>query len=298
LRIGTKLERNYKGDSAVKEAFGEANPLEAIRELGMEFIEWPLSGEFDENEAWALAEECWKAGLSANFHPYLKGIHDTSNDGEEEGNACREMIRRYFAFVHGVAERQEKPCVLNLHPPASSYAVAELPHDQRRRLLTLRSLFFHRWADEEIDRMEWRVTLTAEVQEAAGEDIVRIGDSFRELLQCLGGIRHAGACWDMGHSAINALRFSEERYPTRPPDEFWAKVRHVHLHDVIDGEDHHPLRGGATTYRENLAGLRLAGFDGDVNLEIPVRKILKHGPYREVMAESVRKTKEAWDAAS
>ena len=83
-------------------------------------------------------------------------------------------------------------------------------------------------------------------------------------------------------------------YPLEPTDEFLKRVRHVHLHDVQGREDHHPLSDGEVPYRKHLVRLRDAGFNGDINLELPLRNILRYGPYREVMADNVRRVWEAW----
>jgi sugar phosphate isomerase/epimerase len=265
----------------------------------MEFIEWPLSVDFDEEEAWSLVRECLDQGLTVDLHPYLSGVYDTANFEETEENACAQLIRRYLAFARRVGEAQGHPCVVNLHPPCSLFAVADLPKSHVRRILVLRSLYFHRWVEGVLRSEGPRVVLTAEVQLAAEreDDFVRLGDHYRELLYCLSGIEGIGACWDMGHSTVNHARFNTERYPLDPPGDFVPRVRHVHLHDVHGREDHHPLSGGATPYREHLARLRRAGFDGDVNLELPLARILERGTYREVMADNVRKVREAWEAA-
>lgn len=299
MHIGTKLERDYKDRAETREAFGGEEPLAVIRELGMEFVEWPLSPEFDEDEVWPLVEACHAHGLRANLHPYLRDLVDTANFEDCEGNECRAILRRYLAFAHRVSEAQGHTCVVNLHPPCSRYAVAEIPNSHRRRILVLRSRYFHEWLDALLEREGWDVTVTAEVQLAAdpGEDFVRLGDHYRELMYCLSGIRRIGACWDMGHSTINHTRYRDEMYPLEPEDEFVKRVRHVHLHDVHEGEkweDHHPLSDGAVPYRRHLARLREAGYAGDINLELPLRNILRYGPYREVLADNVRRVREAW----
>jgi sugar phosphate isomerase/epimerase len=296
LHIGTKLERDYRSRPAVKEAFGEEDPLAVIKELGMEFVEWPLSPEFDEGEIWPLAEACWGNGLRANLHPYLKDEVDTANFEDCEGNACRTLLHRYLAFADKVSSAQGHTCVVNLHPPASLYSRVPLPEGHRRRLLVLKSVFFHRWLDALLEREGWDVTVTSEVQYAAEahEDFVRIGDHYHELMQCLGGSQRIGFCWDMGHSTVNHTRYPGERYPLEPTDEFVRRVRHVHLHDVHDNEDHHPLSDGRVPYRRHLPRLREAGFDGDINLELPLGKILRHGPYREVMRDNVERVRNAW----
>ncbi|MBW3623360.1 MAG: TIM barrel protein [Armatimonadetes bacterium] len=300
MHIGTKLERSYRQSEDAQAAFGDEEPLAAIRELGMEFVEWPLTPEFDEEEAWALAESCWEHGLRANLHPYLRDTVDTANFEDCEGNECRGLLRRYLAFADRISEAQGHPCVVNLHPPCSRYAVSEIPTSHRRRILVLRSLFFHQWLDGLLEREGWNVTVTAEVQLAADpeEDFVRLGDHYRELLFCLGGVRRIGTCWDMGHSTINHTRYRNEMYPLEPTDEFVKRVRHVHLHDVHGREDHHPLSDGDVPYRRHLTRLRDAGFAGDINLELPLRKILQHGPYREVMADNVSRVQDAWESSS
>ena len=300
VRIGTKLERNYREREETRQAFGEDSPFDVIRELGMEFVEWPLSPSiFDEDAVWPLVEACHEHGLRANLHPYLESVWDTANFEECEGNECGDVLRRFLLFAHRIGEAQGHPCVVNLHPPASHYSRLEIPKSHRRRILVVRSLHFHRWLDALLEREGWNIIVTSELQYAAGpeEDLVRLGDHYRELLYCLGGSAHVGACWDMGHSTVNHTRFGEEQYPMHPPEEFAPRVRHIHLHDVHGAEDHHPLSDGATPYREHLAKLKRAGFAGDVNLELPLRNILRHGPYREVMADNVRRVREAWEAA-
>ena len=296
MQIGTKLERDYLGLEEVRDAFGGEDPLAVIKGLGMEFVEWPLTPAFDEEEAWALAEACLRHGLRVNLHPYLKGESDTANFEDCEGNGCRTLLHRYLAFADRVSAAQGHTCVMNLHPPSSLYAQAEIPASHRRRILVLRSLYFHQWLDELLAREGWDVQVTSELQLAAdpGEDFVRLGDHYRELLYCLGGVKRIGICWDMGHSTINHTRYRNERYPLDPPEEFVRRVRHVHLHDVQGREDHHPLSDGDVPYRKFLSFIRDAGFQGDINLELPLRKISLHGAYREVMADNVSRVQQAW----
>jgi sugar phosphate isomerase/epimerase len=69
----------------------------------------------------------------------------------------------------------------------------------------------------------------------------------RALHLLLSSFDHVHLTWDVGHDAKSG--FAEESFFVKNVD----RIRHMHLHDYVDGKDHQPLFSGIVPIRDRLA---------------------------------------------
>ena len=293
MQIGTKLESDYTEKEDWQALFeGIDNPIAAIRELGMEFIEFPMRADFEEAGHTALVERNMAEGLLTDLHPYLTGEINPGAFVDEDGNACREFVLRALKLADWTSRRQGQTCVLVFHA-ASNYTTKELPIANESRAFYLeRSQRFFEWVERAVAEMGLDVRPVSEFQLPGNEPFFRIGETFEEVLATVDGAG-LGLCWDTGHSYLGTLRKGGAVYP---PPAFVERVAHVHLHDVQNGHDHRPIGHDTVPYRDHLRLLKDAGFDGQINFELSPAGIAEVGDYRPVLAECARRVREVWDA--
>jgi sugar phosphate isomerase/epimerase len=116
-----------------------------------------------------------------------------------------------------------------------------------------------------------------------GERIIRIGDTYEELLRLVDGL-DVGVCWDTGHYLLAVDRHGQAE---RPPAEFVRRVEHVHLHAVVGGVDHCVIEPGSRGLPAYLRMLAREGFSGSLTLEYSAAAILAGGSYEAAVDRSL-----------
>jgi len=110
-------------------------------------------------------------------------------------------------------------------------------------------------------------------------------DGLLEIARTLDGAT-VGFCWDMGHTSSSVL---QKRLPSRPPDEFIARVRHTHVHDISpEGDTHWPLTEDCPHLASAIKHLEDCGYTGTYNLELyptrwSARRDVKDGVLRSIL---------------
>jgi sugar phosphate isomerase/epimerase len=270
---------------------GIDDPLQKIAGLGLKTVEFSLKPGFKEKEMQFLLDRCLKHGLGMNLHPYTGGEHNPACFEDKSGNVARETGRCFLEIAHRAGRIQGRRTGLILHG-ASTADIQELPRLRKEKSFFLkRTNHFFKWLEAYAQEKELKVLIVSELQltPSPEEDFFRIGDSYREVLESIGGTE-LGLCWDTGHAYFTHLR---KGLSLLPPEGFVRKVRHVHLHDVRAGEDHQPLSAGTIPLRKYLMLLRQFKFSGDITLEFSPRAIASYGSFEEVIEDSLKRVKEA-----
>jgi sugar phosphate isomerase/epimerase len=173
-----------------------------------------------------------------------------------------------------------------LHPAELPYGdgAADLP--ALRRGLLERSRGFFAAAVERLagSPSGVRVVVEHQVPPAPREAVIRIGDTYAELLEVVAAV-DLGLCWDTGHYLLSVQRRGQDPLP---PDAFLRRVELVHLHDVTSAQwDHQVIRRGSEPLRRYVQLLCQAGFSGGVTLEYSAEAIRSAGSFERVIADSL-----------
>jgi sugar phosphate isomerase/epimerase len=270
MRIGFKLDFDFRGSPRYQELFSDRNAPAYLHTLGVRAVETPTMPDTDADALRMYARRCVTAGLRVSLHPYTEDRPCNPAFFDADGdNACRVFFEQTFTLAGEMARLQHAATVVNIHPAAVP------PGQMGREQQLAQSIRFFTWARLWTEAHQPRVEPTAELQlhPDADEDIARIGDSYAELL-ALAEAGNVRVCWDFGHAVMNHRNYGA---PLDPPARFAARVRHVHCHDVNNAGDHQPLVFGGAPWRAWLDQLRAAGFDGTVVLEVPPSHFLRAG---------------------
>ncbi|MBN1671737.1 MAG: sugar phosphate isomerase/epimerase [Kiritimatiellae bacterium] len=292
MQIGLKLEANYRTAELYASLFaGLEDPLRAIRELGLRFIELPLAAGWQEETFRAFIRAHTQRGLQTYLHPYTRAETNPACFEDRAGNACRANLERVLQVCDWAAAQQQATCFLTLHG-AENYTTSQMPiaHEPRAFYLQ-RSHDCFAWLARTVREHGYNVVAVSEHQlPAERPDRFRIGETFAEVLATVRGTG-LGVCWDMGHAHFGIARCGQTE---DPPPEFVAQVRHVHLHDIRDREDHRPLLYDTVPVDRHLRTLRQAGYDGPVNLELNPKWIAEAGPFVEVIKHCIERVLRVW----
>ena len=223
-----------------------ADELRRIADAGFEFVDltleppsgWPI----DVTATGALLDEL---GLAVVGHtaPYLPIASPFDGLREE----ARTTLRTQFAAFGALGAR-----VVNVHPDPVNrlYSLDEV---RRRNAEAIAAL-----AD---DAAEHGVQLIVE----------NLGRSFSgvdDLRPILERAPSAGLHLDIGHANMARAR-GEPNAANELLEAFGDRLAHVHVHDNVGGDDLHlPLGSGTVPWAEVVEGLKRAGYDGTVTLEI------------------------------
>ncbi len=289
---GIKLEADFSRHPDWQKVFAGVNdPLQAIADLGLKTVEFSLKPGFREEEMQVLLGGCLEHGLEMNLHPYTAGAHNPACFEDKVGNVARETGRCFLEIAHSAGRIQGRRTRLIFHG-ASTADLHELPRlGEEKSFFLKRTNHFFKWLEAYAKEKGLNVLIVSELQLAPSpeEHFFRIGDSYREVLETIGGT-DLGLCWDTGHAYFGHLR---KGLSLIPPEDFVRKVKHVHLHDVQAGEDHQPLSAGTIPLRKYLMLLRQFNFSGDITLEFSPRAIASCGSFEEVIEDSLKRMKEA-----
>ncbi|MFW6189715.1 MAG: sugar phosphate isomerase/epimerase family protein [Planctomycetota bacterium] len=264
----------------------EGDPYEFLAGLGFGYVEFGVGPFAEPSERELLnaeAPRCRQAGLRVALHPYLGGDHNCAHYGESA--AAAEALESILAAASDAAERTGEAVTVNLHPAEAQYDPAQMEPAAFRRRLLERSRAFFREIECRLEHSHPQVRVVVEHQVPPGpdENIIRIGDTFPELLRV---VERASLplCWDTGHYLLAVERHGQA---AEPPLEFIERVAHVHLHDVVEGRDHRPVTPDSKWPRRYLRMLRRCGFRGGVTLEYAAEAIRQGGGPEPVLRRSV-----------
>jgi sugar phosphate isomerase/epimerase len=135
------------------------------------------------------------------------------------------------------------------------------------------------WANEWCGQNAPDVQVVAELQFSpdAEEDMLRIGDTYDELLE-LAMRCEIPTCWDFGHAYFNTQRLG---VPLYPPEALLERIGHVHCHDVCH-MDHCPLIYDTVPWKDFIRLLIEKDFDETIIIEVPPSAFLAAGGLESV----------------
>lgn len=91
-------------------------------------------------------------------------------------------------------------------------------------------------------------------------------DRTLEAVETFGPAGGLGICIDVGHAEMQRRRPGESA--VQLIRDYAAALLHLHVHDVVNGQDHKPLGAGCIDYAAVAAALREVNFEGTAALEI------------------------------
>lgn len=286
-RIGVKLPASGATDREWEDLLSPFDdPLRYLAEAGVDYLEHACGSLADAEERRLLAgaaSDCGARGLGMAMHPYLGGEFNPARFGRSP--RCREAVERILSSAADAASVTGRQTVVVLHPAEADRDPRRDRDRQRQRLLAV-SRRFARELEAKARPLGPQVVVAMEhqVPPNPGEELLRIGDTFEELLQAVGDT-DLPLCWDTGHYLLAVERHGQDPYP---PDEFLDRVEHVHLHAVIDGQDHRPVTSHSDVLERYLRSLWQRGFGGGVTLEYAADGVAREGGLTQALEGTLR----------
>lgn len=247
------LKANAYGSSVAFEAMHAHKPrlFEHLKEIGVYGVEVSILSHGDrETDQAALAQlmewvRPWHdAGLHVYVHPYTKGLANPSQCTAANSRVVYDAFRAVADTAVEVAALGGAPIVLTYHAAELGASDAFPDPRQHRDLMLQRSSAFFGFGYGYLEQFDGQVLLVSETQLPTFPDelAIRTGDRPDEVVKTIGN-QAAGVCWDTGHYLLSVERAAS---PLEPTPEFVATVTHMHIHDVVDGQDHRALRPDST----------------------------------------------------
>ena len=255
-----------------------------LHKLGFDYVEFgvgPCQHGEELSRLHREVEACCKQGLGVALHPYLSGSDNSTFFGitPESEAAVRSVIKA----ASSTAASSGRKVSLVLHPAECFYEMSD--RDVFHSEMLQRSKLFFAEIKRQADESRGEVEPFAEhqVPPTTGERIIRIGDTYMELLDVITGIG-LRICWDTGHYILSVERHGQDEEPST---EFLDRVGCVHLHDVVDVQDHRLITPNSDRPRRYLTMLLHNGFTGGVTLEYSLESIRSVGGVEETLRSSV-----------
>lgn len=294
-QIGLKLPADWRQRQAQKQLPGfEGDVYAYLRRLGLSYVELGTGACLEESEVELVCREATRLhqrGMALALHPYLGGEHNPAHFGQTE--QPEQALQAVLGTAASAAEITGHVVVVNLHPAEARYAMGETDLAEYRRELLHRSNRFFRRARQVLSAHPGTVVVVEhQVPPHAAERIIRIGDTWRELLAAVQGTT-LNVCLDTGHYLLAVRRHGQAPLPSA---EFLHRVVYVHLHDVRGGRDHQPITEGSEGPYGLLHPLRQRGGSVAVTMEYEPDGIEAGGGVRPVLERSVRVLRE-WGIA-
>lgn len=269
----------------IKPANGKMSLIH-FRNLGFDYVEFSVGPLASSREAELLEEgiqACRAAGLGMAVHPYLGGVHRIARF--TRGSECRAAVDRLVKAAETAAQSLLQPVTMIFHAAEEDFDPGATAEENLRTEMLSISRDFANYLENAVHKSDCplRIALEHQVPPAPEENIVRTGDTAAELLQVVKGT-DLSLCWDTGHYRLSMERHGQ---PAQPPEEFVSRITHVHLHDVIDGEDHRPINADSHQLHGWVRRLRADGFLGTITLEYDPRAVAAQGGIRRVAARSL-----------
>lgn len=283
-----------------------AQPLAALRELGIESVEFSLwhrpqarrfSAQEEMDRVRAEASRFIEDGVRVHLHPYVHIDHRGPGHMTEAARGpVIEHLDLAVSLAASIQQEQHHPVTLVYHPadiPVPETCDSEQKVGEWRDELHRRSRAFFARAQACVAPHAGKIAVVCETQVPTNPRKIRIGDRPGELVDIA---RESGCriCWDTGHllKSAEALGFEPS-----PPVALLERLGHVHLHAVVDGKDHHPATPENEYLQQCLGLMRAHGYDGCVTLEYNVARTPDDTPeqMRRVLQAGVDTVRAATD---
>jgi sugar phosphate isomerase/epimerase len=292
IQIGVKLPAGWRRDPAWEEAIRDTGGmLERISALGFGYVEYGVGTLDDGGERTLLEKEvraCAASDLRVALHPYFGDQACIAAFDSTSG--CRRALGRIVRACEKAAEITAPTVVLNTHLAEAPWDPEKVDPDRFRKELRRQSRLYL----DELRRLldgsggSVRAVIEHQVPPAPEEHLMRIGDTFLELLRVVEP-SDLEVCWDTGHYLLAVERHGQS---IDPPGRFLDRVGHVHLHDVVDGADHRPISSSSDRLRSWLERLARAGFHGGITLEYDHRAVANEGGLLAVLEGAMGRLRE------
>jgi len=281
--------RNGRADSF--DAFDNALPL--MKEIGFHGTEVAITITGDPYEDGQVLEKLqewvkrwYDAGLNVYVHPYTSGVANPAMCTEVGGGVPHDAFRRVADVTVELARQRKESTLLTYHAAEFKPAESTVDSPSREELLR-RSVHFFDLGFTYVDGLDVRLTSETQLPPTPGSSLIRIGDRPDEVSQTLVG-RRTGTCWDSGHYILSAHRVG---IPLEPTAAFVDTVTHMHIHDVIEGKDHHPISPQSHQVAQYVALASSSGSLRSITLEYNyARDTTAVGPTEEmIVVDHLRK---------
>jgi sugar phosphate isomerase/epimerase len=210
------------------------------------------------------------ADFQVHLHAPLTSEHRIARWADDPQD-FRDRFRPILALAGEIAANQPGRTILVLHAPSGTTDDAAILSK------------FLDWASAN----SFGLSFSVELRHATDRTDERFDRRRESLLRFVDRVDSdgIGICWDLGHDWEN--REFDPAWSVGPGDEFMARVSHVHLHGAAqDRTVHHPLQVSVAPWREMLASLLEAGYNGAITMEIRYRYALALGEPWDVLAGS------------
>jgi len=283
MNIGLRLTSDWQETSHWRDLIVNHHfSIKTLLEEGISYIEFGLWHRKQthfatpEEEMTILAQQAIHLiteGFKIHIHPYIHYDHPGESYvkayDEERKETASDGFIQMIALGADIGKRQGSPVTLVFHPASQKLSSTDcLEPDRLRSELISRSNLFFKQAQNYIRHWRLPVEVVSEIQPPADPNMIAIGDKPNELLATVQDTDW-GICWDMGHYLLSSQRYGFNPYPEK---EFLNRVRHVHLHGVINGQDHQPASPQNNYLRRCMALLRNIRYSGNITLEYDYAK--------------------------
>jgi len=285
--VGFKLPLGPAEDPAWKAAFGSVKDMHGfLADLGFCYAEYPVGSLEDPREVQLFEDEarsCARRGMGVALHPYFGREVNAANF--DSGPGCRNALCRVLDCASGAASITGRPVVAVFHPAGGPFDPAVTTEQECRSSMMRQSRLFLSELEKRAASLpaEVLVVIEHQVPPSHAENVVRIGDTYEELLEAVRGTG-LPLCWDTGHYLRSVAVWGQ---PVDPSEGFVRRVAHVHLHDVVNGRDHCPISEGSGLLAGYMQRLRGVGFRGSITLEYSPEDIEGAGGLEKVAPRSM-----------
>ena len=248
IRISFSMHPRWVDNGGLK-AF-----IDPLRHAGLSALEFELDDHLDcWPDSLPLMETAVEQGLELSFHAPYRAPHSLVGFAGNRRPALEQEYRPLLEIAESWARRTGAQRTLVVHA-----AVSQPPANPAS--LVADTIAYLNWVAETFPNLH----LALENNHPPLKNEIKVGIQRADVLQianCLQPTR-LGICWDMGH---DYLRHQQDE----PTPEWLSRVMHVHLHDVDHADqDHYPLVLGNVPHQPWLQGLKQAGMNGIVVLEL------------------------------
>ena len=261
IRIGFSIHPRWVDHGGLK-AF-----IQPLQRAGLSALEFELDDHLDSwHDSLPLMETAAEQGLELSFHAPYRAPHSLLGFAGDRRPLLECEYRPLLEIAERFARQAGSLSVLVLHPAVSQPPAAPAA-------LVVDTISYLQWVAESFPNLH----LALENNHPQVQDEIKVGILRADILQIAGCLppNRLGICWDMGHDYLS-------HQEDEPSLEWLSRVIHVHVHDVgMEDLDHYPLVFGNVPHQLWLQGLRKAGMNGIVVLELKGER-LKGWPIDQV----------------
>ncbi|MBI2251314.1 MAG: TIM barrel protein [Armatimonadetes bacterium] len=220
-------------------AYPSLDFINKLRNYGIEFVEFLVN-----LEDWELRSRQINMILKEDFritlHLAFDGDYNSAFFKEDETNKTFQIYKELFNKINTITFKES--LLINLH-------AAILSHPAKKEELFKIKINFLSLLYKKKEKNNWNFNFAAELLPFDSKK-EKVGETTEDLLRLSQEIKqdNFGFCWDLGHFHANYLAGRNGKITK----SFLEKVKHIHLHDFKEKDDHFPLIFNQVPYRKYL----------------------------------------------